>query len=340
MNAASGLAPADLRERIAAFVQGRVLILGDLMLDVYLFGDAERISPEAPVPVVRVSEEKLLLGGAGNVARNIRALGGQAVLVSARGQDQAGDRLEEFLAAEGIRANLVLDPGRATTRKTRILARGQQILRFDHEIVEPRGRAGEEELLGRVRGELEQCGAVVISDYGKGVVTPSLMRDLLAQVQALPRPLPVLVDPKPQNLAAYAGVTLLTPNAKEAGELIRMPTKTPADIVAAGRALMALLRCPCLVTTLGADGMVVFEDQEAVSHLPTVARRVFDVTGAGDTVIATLALALALEAPLLQACALANFAAGLVVAEIGAAVTTGPDLAGSITRAPVFERWG
>jgi rfaE bifunctional protein kinase chain/domain len=340
MRGIPGLKPADLRKRIAAFDQGRVLIVGDLMLDVYLFGDAERISPEAPVPVVRVSGEKRLLGGAGNVARNIRSLGGQAVLVSARGQDQAGDCLEEFLAGEGIQAHLVLDRGRGTTLKTRVLARGQQILRFDRENLEPRGRAGEEALLREVQRELGNCGAIVISDYGKGVVTPHVMRELMLRIRALPRPLPVLVDPKPQNLAAYEGVTLLTPNAKETQELTRMPVRTPADIVAAGRALMERLRCPHLVTTLGAEGMVVFEDRRTIRRIPTTARHVFDVTGAGDTVIATLALALALEAPLLQACALANFAAGLVVAEIGAAVTSGPALAGNITRAPVFEEWG
>ena len=340
MKAAPGLRPADLRQRIASFARGRVLIVGDLMLDVYLFGDAERISPEAPVPVVRVSEEKRLLGGAGNVARNVSSLGGQAVLVGARGRDQDGASLEDFLAAEGIEADLVLDCDRATTRKTRILARGQQMLRFDRESLEPRSRAGEEEILLRIQRELGNCGAVVLSDYGKGVITPYVARNLLARIRALPRPLPLLVDPKPQNLAAYEGVTLLTPNAKEISELTHLPVKTPADIVAAGRALMARLGCPHLLTTLGAYGMAVFEDQHTIRHIPTMARRVFDVTGAGDTVIAALALALAVQAPLLQACALANFAAGLVVAEIGAAVATRSALAGSITRAPVFEEWG
>jgi rfaE bifunctional protein kinase chain/domain len=340
MTEAQGLRSTDLKERIAAFGRARVLIVGDLMLDVYLFGEAERISPEAPVPVVRVGAEKRLLGGAGNVARNISSLGGQAVLVSARGRDQAGDCLEDFLAAEGIQANLVLDCAGETTLKTRILARGQQMLRFDRETLAPRSRSHEEEVLLRARGELETCGAVVISDYGKGLITPYLLRNLLRQVRSLPRPIPVLVDPKPQNLAAYEGVTLLTPNVKETGELTRMPVRTPADIAAAGRALMERLGCPHLVITLGAEGMAVFENQRIIRHIPTVARQVFDVTGAGDTVIATLALALALEAPLLQACALANFAAGLVVAEIGAAVATGPALAGNIASAPVFEDWG
>jgi rfaE bifunctional protein kinase chain/domain len=340
MSVASGLAPAVLRERIAAFAQGRVLIVGDLMLDVYLFGDAERISPEAPVPVIRVSEEKRLLGGAGNVACNITALGGQAILISARGQDQAGDYLADLLAAEGVQADLVLDRDRATTRKTRIMARGQQILRFDHEILEPRSHAGEADLLRRVQRELGNIGAVVISDYGKGMISPNFLQNLLALVRTLPRPIPVLVDPKPQNLAAYEGVTLLTPNAKETSELTRMPVKTPADIVAAGRSLMARLRCPHLVTTLGADGLVVFESQHAIHRIPTVAQHVFDVTGAGDTVIATLSLALALKTPLLQACALANFAAGLVVTEIGAATVTGSALAKSITHAPALEDWG
>ncbi|MDR1359906.1 MAG: D-glycero-beta-D-manno-heptose-7-phosphate kinase, partial [Deltaproteobacteria bacterium] len=328
MSKPPGLSPADLLKRIAAFKQGRVLIVGDLMLDVYLFGDAERISPEAPVPVVRVSGEKRLLGGAGNVARNISSLGGQAVLVSARGQDQAGDCLEDFLAAEGIQAKLVLDRDRETTLKTRLLARGQQMLRFDRETQAPRKRQEEEQILLRAQEELKNCRAVVISDYGKGVITPYLMRHLLLRIRSLPRPIPVLVDPKPQNLAAYEGVTLLTPNVKETGELARLPVGSPAEIAAAGRALMERLGCPHLVTTLGAEGMAVFENRQTIRHIPTMARQVFDVTGAGDTVIATLALALALKAPLLQACMLANFAAGLVVAEIGAAVTTGPALAG------------
>jgi rfaE bifunctional protein kinase chain/domain len=340
VNEGAGLTPDALRRSIASFTRARVLIVGDIMLDVYLRGDAERISPEAPVPVVQVEEEKFLLGGGGNVARNIVALGGRAALVGARGADAAGETLRLLLEAEGVDADLAVESSRPTTVKTRILARGQQMLRFDREKPDPRDPREEGDLLRRLEAALPDCGAIVISDYGKGVVSPSLMSRLRALVRALPGPVPILVDPRPHNLSAYSEVTLLTPNAKETSELTRMPVHTPAALAAAGRALMERLGCPHLVTTLGAQGMAVFESRQAIFHLPTMARQVFDVTGAGDTVIATLALSLAGGVPLLPACVLANFAAGMVVAEIGAATTTAAALADSIISVPVPECWG
>lgn len=326
---------------IHAFSQGTVLIVGDIMLDTYYSGDADRISPEAPVPVVHVTEERHVLGGAGNVARNIAALGGKAVLLGVRGDDAAGEQLACLVAASAMRADISVHPARPTTVKSRILARGQQMIRFDREQTDVYTFEEEEALLNRVAQHLAGCGAVVVSDYGKGLVTASFMRGLQARLNALPISMPILVDPKPGNIDAYAGVTLLTPNTKETSESVHMPVSSPETVVQAGRALMRRLGSKHLITTLGAEGMAVFEDQQTTRHIPTMARKVFDVTGAGDTVIATTALALAVGAPLLEASVLANHAAGVVVGEIGAATCTADQLVEAVTEAPTLrvEDW-
>ncbi len=342
----SVLPPADLstgegEQLLAMFPALRVLIVGDAMVDEYLMGDAERISPEAPVPVVLVAGEKRLLGGAGNVARNIRALGGQASLLGVCGEDGAGRELSRCLTEEGITAELVSLPGRPTTMKTRILARLQQVVRVDREDVSPIGEAATTAILARIAGELPRCHAVVISDYGKGLVSSALVAGLLDLVRADGRALPVLVDPKPQNIAAYQGVTLLTPNAKETSEAVLLPVKTPEQILAAGRVFMERTGSPHLVTTLGARGMAVFCSPEEVWHIPTTALQVFDVTGAGDTVIAAAALSLAAGASLVRACILANYAAGIVVGEVGAATATPAQIrhALDVLPHPHMERW-
>jgi rfaE bifunctional protein kinase chain/domain len=324
---------------LGCFAQGKVLIVGDVMLDAYLTGDAERISPEAPVPVVHVTEERHLLGGSGNVARNIASLGGQAVLIGARGADLAGERLADLLQDSSVQHELSVLEDRPTIVKTRILARGQQMLRFDRELIHPFTETEEKAVLQMASAHMGQCKAVVVSDYGKGLVSPSFMQGLRQQIGT--SPIPVLVDPKPQNLMTYKGVTLLTPNAVETGASVHMPVKTPAEVVAAGRAIMRLLDCPYLVTTLGAGGMAVFEGEDSVRHLPTVARKVFDVTGAGDTVIATIALALSVGVPLLEACILANHAAGIGVGEIGAAAVSAAQLQAAIAAEaqPIIESW-
>lgn len=326
---------------LAAFPECRVLIVGDLMVDEYLMGDAERISPEAPVPVVLVAEDKRLLGGAGNVARNIRALGGQPFLVGVCGKDAAGLELSRCLAEDDIEAELFTLHGRPTTTKTRILARQQQIVRVDREDTSPLDDMTVSDILRRIARELPRCHAIVISDYGKGLVSSSLVSGLLALVHGDGRHLPVLVDPKPQNIGAYRGVTLLTPNAKETSEAVRLPVKTREQILAAGRAFMKATESPHLVTTLGPQGMAVFHSPDEVWHIPTTALQVFDVTGAGDTVIAATALSLAANAPLVRACIFANYAAGIVVGEVGAAVATPEQITHALATLPLplVERW-
>ncbi|MDL2316264.1 D-glycero-beta-D-manno-heptose-7-phosphate kinase [Desulfovibrio sp. OttesenSCG-928-A18] len=330
-----------LQSLLPALEGAAVLLIGDCMLDSYLTGEADRISPEAPVPVVRVERERHLLGGVGNVARNIAALGGKGLLLGIRGQDQAGEELERNLRESGISHALLPLAQRPTTIKTRVLARKQQVLRFDREEVSPLPEEHTQTLLQRVRQHLPACGALVVSDYGKGVVTRSCMLGLLRIIEEDGRGIPLLVDPKPMNFSLYSGVSMLTPNARETSESVNMPVRTREEIIAAGQKFMDRLDCRHLLTTLGEMGMALFQDRNNIYHIPTSARAVFDVTGAGDTVISILALALAAGISLLDACQLANYAAGIVVAEVGAAVATRTQINDSILQLPLpqIARW-
>ncbi len=318
MNAAYSFDAGHLAAAAERLGSGKVLIVGDVMLDEYLIGDAERISPEAPVPVVRVQESRLLVGGAGNVARNIKALGGAAHLLSICGDDAKGEALRAVLADEGVLSHLQTASDRPTIVKTRVLARGQQMLRIDHEKADPLAEADVEQLTSRLRTLLDEYPVLVISDYGKGLVCPAFMRNLRALTAERLSPPLVLVDPKPQNFSLYAGAYILTPNTKETGEGAHLPVNNPAEIIRAGRVIMRQLGCERLLTTLGAQGMALFLGSGEIWHIPTTALSVFDVTGAGDTVIATLGLALAAGLEVLDACVLANYAAGIVVGEVGA----------------------
>ena len=333
------------RKRIEACIErlagNKVLIVGDAMLDEYCLGDAERISPEAPVPVVKVQERRLLVGGAGNVARNIATLGGKATLVSVCGTDMQGDSLRNALLEDGINARLHTVPDRPTTVKTRIIARNQQMLRVDHETSDPLPANDTATLLALVQAVLDEHTSIVISDYGKGVVTKDLiqgLQDLCKGSRTKPR---ILVDPKTPNFHLYSHVHLLTPNAKETSEGAGLPVNTRQEILSAGEAIFAKLHCDHLLTTLGARGLALFLSQNEVWHIPTVAQQVFDVTGAGDTVMAVLSLGLAADMELLDACLLANYAAGIVVGKVGAGTTSREDLV-AIARdmkAPEITRW-
>ncbi len=325
-------APNTMTAYLDQLSQGAVLIIGDIMLDHYLIGDVERISPEAPVPVVNITKEELFLGGAGNVAQNITALGGKAHLVGVRGVDAAGENLLHELEARGITSALIPLETRPTTQKTRVLARRQQMLRFDRETAAPFTPAENEQILSAVEQALPQSGAIIISDYGKGLVSPGLMQGIHRLIQESGRQIPILVDPKPQNIGLYEHVTLLTPNTKETGEAAAMPTRNREEILAAGKAIIARLHCPHLITTLGADGMAVFVDENTVWHIPTTAQNVFDVTGAGDTVIATTALCLSAGVPLIDACILANIAAGIVVGQVGTATAGREEIARALSQ--------
>lgn len=332
---------ASLPEMVDRLTGTRVLVIGDLMLDAYLMGDAERISPEAPVPVVRVESERHLLGGAGNVARNIAALGGKATLIGTVGDDPPSAHIRSLLHEEGIIGALLPLSGRPTTVKTRVMARRQQMLRLDYENASPLSDTDLDRLFAIITPQLPEHGLIILSDYSKGMVSAAFMRRLAVALDACPHQVKVLVDPKPSNAPLYRGTFLLTPNTKETGECAGLPVRDQAEILAAGRKILAEVGCAHLLTTLGSDGMALFLDQDEVWHLPTMARDVFDVTGAGDTVIATLGLALAAGVDLLGSCVLANYAAGLVVAKVGAATASPDQLCEAIVRLPppTFSLW-
>jgi D-beta-D-heptose 7-phosphate kinase/D-beta-D-heptose 1-phosphate adenosyltransferase len=331
------MTPSRVKALLERFKDRRVLVVGDVMLDEFLWGKVARISPEAPVPVVEVTGQSFHLGGAGNVASNVRSLGGTAVLVGLVGEDWAGDRLRQELAAAGVEGALVVSrTGRPTTVKTRIVAHHQQVVRADREQSDDIPDAVERELIVRVRATLPGCRAVIVSDYQKGVVTGPVM----AAVSSLARRrrIPVLVDPKVRHFRLYRRVTLVTPNQSEAEQASGMRARTPQDLKAAGSRILSLLGCRAVLITRGEHGMSLLERGRPPVHIPTAAREVFDVTGAGDTVIATLALGLCAGAGLADAARLANLAAGVVVGKLGTATASPAELAAAAAAEPAPVR--
>jgi D-beta-D-heptose 7-phosphate kinase/D-beta-D-heptose 1-phosphate adenosyltransferase len=309
---------------------GRVLCVGDVMLDRFTYGDVTRISAEAPIPVCRVVNETIMLGGAGNVARNLDALGSATDFVTVVGADDAGRQVDDFLRTmSAVNTCLLTDASRQTTIKDRFIAGVQQLLRVDRESVDPVDGDIAAEVRARAEAALAGVGAVVISDYGKGV----LRRDAITALtkKAGERGQPVIVDPKGRDYTRYAGAFLVTPNRIELGEASRMPVDTDDEIIAAARHIAAGCTIENVLVTRGSDGMTLVTDA-AVHHLPPEAREVFDVSGAGDTVVAALAAALAVGAPLLDAARLANVAAGIVVGKVGTAVAFPDDIAETIHR--------
>ena len=328
----SPLTRRDLAERIRSFEGRRVLVIGDVILDRYLWGSATRVSPEAPVLVVDIDREETRLGGAANVAHNVRALGADPVLIGAVGSDAAGSELERLLGVRGVDpSGLVPVPSRRTTLKTRIIAHHQQVLRADEETREPLLAAAQDALWERVEGEIGSAEAVLISDYGKGVASPELLDRLLPALER--RGIPSAVDPREEHFLRYRGVSVITPNAAEAAEAWGRTFRSEADLVEAGFGLREKLQARSVLITRGADGMSLFT-AEGHTHFPTRARKVYDVTGAGDTVVATIATALAARATLPEACVLANHAAGLVVAQLGTAAAAAADLTASLEDLP------
>jgi rfaE bifunctional protein kinase chain/domain len=327
----SPLSALRARALLRAMQGRRVLVLGDVMLDEFIWGRVARISPEAPVPVVEVVRESFHVGGAGNVARNVRSLGGEAVLVGVVGADAAADRVRRELQSAGVTEALVAaGDGRPTTVKTRILAHQQQIVRADRERDGDVPRAIETQLVANVSAALAQCQVLVVSDYQKGVITPRVMKQVAALARR--RKIPVLVDPKVPHLPLYRGVTLVTPNQQEAEQAAGLRIRDAADLHAAGERILKRLRCEAVLITRGESGMSLFTGKSAPLHVPTAAREVFDVTGAGDTVIATLALGLAAGGRLPELAWLANFAAGVVVGKVGTAVASPDEVAAAAAR--------
>jgi len=309
----------------------RVLVVGDVMLDEFLWGRVSRISPEAPVPVVEVTRQSFHLGGAGNVAANVRSLGGDAALVGLVGRDAAGEHVKQALLAAGVVPRLVSAKDRPTTLKTRIVAHSQQLVRADREESRDAVGAEAEAIRETLRAELAGCDVLVISDYQKGVVTAPLLRALLPLARR--RGLPVLVDPKVRHFGLYRGVTLVTPNQLETEQATGIRLREDGDLGRAARRILSLLSCRAALVTRGEQGMSLFARGQPPLHVRATAREVFDVTGAGDTVIATLALALAAGATLAEAAFLANAAAGVVVGKVGTAQASADEVLAAL-RAP------
>jgi len=318
-------------ESLLQRMEGRkVAVLGDVMLDEYLFGEVNRISPEAPVPVVRVLRERAVLGGAANVAANLKALGTEPLLVGTLQKDAAGDRVLGLLTGLGVSiSGLVLDTSRPTIIKTRVIGQQQQMLRIDRE--DP-GLPDAAVLLGlkdRLERALGSASALIVSDYAKGTINEPVMDTVRALCAA--RNIPWIVDPKPAHKTLYRGATLMTPNTKETSELTTREARSDMEVTIAGRALLADLDLRGLLVTRSERGMALFApdaEHAAPWMIPTEAREVFDVSGAGDTVIAAFSAAIAAGADWREAAMLANAAAGVVVAKVGTATVTPSELLG------------
>ncbi len=310
---------------VRCFSRQRILVLGDLMLDRYIRGHAERLSPEAPVPIVRVAEVSIMPGGAANVAVNIRALGGEAVVAGFVGCDKAGDELLELLECRGLStAGVIRLRDRCTTEKTRIIAERQQVVRVDQEHDQPVRREDLERLASRLSKAIRGCTGAILEDYGKGAIRQPVVDALLHAAELLR--IPTGYDPKEDRDLRVRPVTLATPNCREAHVCAGLPPRSEVEdplkdreLAHAVRILKAKWQTEALVVTLGPKGMVIAEQRRPLIHLPTRAREVFDVSGAGDTVIATCLLARSAGATALEAASLGNHAAGVVVGKLGTA---------------------
>lgn len=330
----------SLRKIVNRFNQANILVIGDLILDEYIWGSVERISPEAPVPVVWADKRTYVPGGAANVANNLRSLGARVSLAGIVGSDHNKEIMLSLLNDKGIDTSPVFaETGRHTTLKSRIFARHQQVVRVDWEHIHPIKEASRGKLADFAAKNIKRFDAVIIEDYGKGVFDHSLLASVISLARKSGKI--INVDPKEENFQQYYGVTAITPNRKEAESVIRYlkmrDTRnqfrvykehllTHTDIKNAGYEILKHLNLECLLVTLGEDGMWLFQKEGRDRHIPTVAQEVFDVSGAGDTVIAVFTLALCCGATKIEAAYLANYAAGIVVGKVGTAVTNKKEL--------------
>ncbi|HET6675753.1 MAG TPA: D-glycero-beta-D-manno-heptose-7-phosphate kinase [Nitrospiraceae bacterium] len=310
--------PSSLRQYIQRFSQSSVLVIGDLILDHYIWGRVSRISPEAPVPVVHVESESTKLGGAANVFNNILALGGRADVCGVIGADESGRLLlKELGGKRHARGGVIIDHDRPTTRKSRVIAHNQQMVRYDVERRSEMKPQLQQRVLRYVESRARDLSCLVVSDYAKGVVTAALMMELTRLAGAYR--IPIVVDPKVEHFGYYKGVTVVTPNHFEATQAAGVHGDDDQSINEAGATIRQRLGCRSVLITRGERGMSLYETDGAYWHVPTQARQVYDVTGAGDTVVGTLALALSTGASMREAATLANYAAGLVVGMVGTA---------------------
>jgi len=313
------------RQILTRFPKKQLLVLGDIMVDEYIWGSVSRLSPEAPVPVVEVKAESFRLGGAGNVAANIQSLGGMAILVGVVGNDQPGERLIHQIEAAGMKSDgVVIDRARPTTIKTRVVAGSQQIVRFDRESTSDLSKEAADQVLELATEQLAHADAVLISDYAKGVIGKRVARQILSLARRSRKI--IVVDPKVHHFPLYKGATVITPNHHEALAFAHLPAWGQQDLLAvAAKELLRKLEVTAILVTRGEEGMSLFEDGQ-VTHIPAVAKEVYDVTGAGDTVLAALALAMVSGASLKEAAVIANHAAGVVVGRAGTATISREEL--------------
>ena len=320
------LTKARAEQIIQAMLARKIVILGDVMLDEFVWGDVTRISPEAPVPVVDIRRESIHLGGAANVLANAAALGARPCVIGVVGNDPAGERLRERLEeASPLQKEefLVIDQDRPSTVKTRIIAHSQLVVRADRELRTPINGSVQEQIVSALRDALRDADAFVVSDYDKGVVTQHILEEILPAAYAR---MPVLIDPKIRNFPSYRPASLITPNHHEALKMTNLEEDSDDGLHQAARMIRARLGCDAVLITRGDRGIMLLEGDDEPVFVGTTAREVYDVTGAGDTVIATLATALSAGASMLEAATLANHAAGIVVGKVGTATITDAEL--------------
>jgi len=314
-----------LADIVSRFAGKKVLILGDMMLDEYIVGQVSRISPEAPVPVVARTKVFYSPGGAANVAMNVSNLVGKAYLVGVVGDDREGEQLRCAFVDNGINiGGVMVDPGRPTTSKTRIVAQGQQVVRVDRETTDAISDALMQKLLSYSLNILDDMDIVLVSDYAKGIIVSSLLQRIIHQARK--RDKRIVIDPKGRDYSKYRGATVVTPNKQEAGQAVNIEVVDKESLLHAGYTLLKELECEAILITRGEEGMSLFQGGGDVTHLSTTVREVYDVTGAGDTVVATLSLASATGAGWVDCVQIANFAAGIVVGKVGTATVSLPEL--------------
>jgi D-beta-D-heptose 7-phosphate kinase/D-beta-D-heptose 1-phosphate adenosyltransferase len=313
---------------IEKFKGRRILVAGDVMLDRYLWGMVSRISPEAPVPVVDVRSETYRLGGAANVARNVLSVGAVPVLVGAVGADDAAAKLEAQMDEAGVsHEDLVVDETRKTTIKTRIVAHNQQVVRADEETRHELAGEALERMREAIAAKIESCDGVIISDYAKGALPRLIVEETIGKTKSLG--IPACVDPQDSRMDYYKGATVITPNSKQAAAGFGVVDIDDGNIAEVGTGLLKRLGCEGVLITRGSRGMALFEASGQETYLEALAKKVYDVTGAGDTVVSVFAVALAAGASQVQAADLSNHAASIVVGELGTACVTGDELAAS-----------
>jgi len=316
---------------IKRFNGKKILIIGDLILDEFIWGKVSRISPEAPVPVVWVKDESFMPGGAANVANNIIALGAEAYVAGVIGNDDHGSILKDELAKKGIYVEgVIADSLRPTTLKTRVIAHHQQVVRIDREKVHEIDDKTKDRLVEYVKDKLGMVDALLIEDYGKGLITPKLLKPIISYAKK--KKVIIAVDPKEDHISYYKGVTVITPNHHEASKVTGIKVKGKDSLKQIGDKLLKKLKVNVALVTLGEDGMAVFEHEKKPNMIPTIAQEVYDVSGAGDTVISSYTLSLAAGASPIQAAHIANYAAGIVVGKIGISVIEQDELIKRIKR--------